>query len=117
MKFVIELYKQQIEAGRWFLHEHPAGATSWGMGEVRRLMEMEGVQVTVADQCMYGLTTWTKEGIRASAKKRTRFMTNAECVAEELQRKCAGERTHQPLVGGRARQATEYPPELSRAIC
>ena len=36
LKFVIELYKQQIEAGRWFLHEHPAGATSWGMGEVRR---------------------------------------------------------------------------------
>ena len=38
LKFVIELYKQQMEAGRWFLHELPAGATSWGMGEIRRLM-------------------------------------------------------------------------------
>ena len=28
LKFVVELYRQQMAAGRWFLHEHPAGATS-----------------------------------------------------------------------------------------
>ena len=29
MKFVCDLYREQIEEGRWILHEHPVGATSW----------------------------------------------------------------------------------------
>ncbi len=28
IKFVVKLYRKQVEAGRWFLHEHPAGASS-----------------------------------------------------------------------------------------
>ena len=52
IKLVIEIYKMQIEGGRWFL---PAGATSWDMEEMRELGKMQGVEVTVADQCMYEL--------------------------------------------------------------
>ena len=29
LKFVVRLYRRQLAAGRHFLHEHPAGATSW----------------------------------------------------------------------------------------
>ena len=29
LHFVVSLYKLQLESGRHFLHEHPAGATSW----------------------------------------------------------------------------------------
>ena len=117
LKFVVELYKQQMEAGRWFLHEHPAGATSWGTGEIRKLMEMEGVQVTVADQCMYGLVTNGVGGRETPAQKKTKFMTNSPCIAKELQRKCDGKHVHQPLIGGRAAGAARYPRELCRAIC
>ncbi len=28
IQFVVETYKMQMKAGRWFLHEHPAGASS-----------------------------------------------------------------------------------------
>ena len=36
MKFVVKIYRMQLEAGRWFLHEHPARATSWGLREIRK---------------------------------------------------------------------------------
>ena len=51
------------------------------------------------------------------AKKPTRFMTNCPSISKELQRRCDGGHSHQPLVGGRAAWAARYPPELCRAIC
>ena len=29
MRFVVRLYREQLDNGRYFLHEHPANATSW----------------------------------------------------------------------------------------
>ena len=29
LRFVCELYQMQLDEGRYFLHEHPSGATSW----------------------------------------------------------------------------------------
>ena len=34
IKFCLELYETQRNAGRYFLHEHPHTATSWQMPEV-----------------------------------------------------------------------------------
>ena len=45
---------------------------------------MEGVQVTVADQCMYGLVTNGVGGQEEPAQKKTQFMTNSPCIAERL---------------------------------
>ena len=49
--FCCELYELQAEAGRYFLHEHLAQATSWELAEVRELLETNGVQRVVGDQC------------------------------------------------------------------
>jgi hypothetical protein len=57
-KFVVELYKMQLKGGRLFLHEHPHGASSWALEWMTKLAEEEGVEVSVADQCQYGLRTW-----------------------------------------------------------
>ena len=53
MRFCCELYKLQAEAGRYFLHEHPAQATSWQLAAVRELLETNGVQSVVGDQCQH----------------------------------------------------------------
>eukprot|EP00973_Karenia_brevis_P080860 11217079-Karenia_brevis.AAC.1 len=37
IQFVVKLYAKQIEAGRVFLHEHPANATSWDLEEIAEL--------------------------------------------------------------------------------
>ena len=38
--------------GRLFLHEHPAGASSWGLKEIMQLGETEGVNTIVVHQCI-----------------------------------------------------------------
>ena len=78
-----------------------------------------GVQVTVADLCMYGLKTEGGRGQEPKpARKRTRFMTNCPGIAEELKRMCDGSHTHQELLGNnRAGKAAEYPEQLCKAIC
>ena len=62
MEFTMEMYLEQIKDGNWFLHEHPASASSWTLEKVREVMNKAGVEVTIADQCMYGLMTWGKSG-------------------------------------------------------
>ena len=51
------------------------------------------------------------------AKKPTKFLTNSKELGRELRRKCDGTHLHQPLLGGRAKDAARYPPSLCRAIC
>ena len=38
IEFCIELYREQLKHGRYFLHEHPAYATSWQLEAMQRLM-------------------------------------------------------------------------------
>ena len=118
IKFVVKLYKMQVESGNYFLHEHPAGATSWDTEEIRKMTQGTGVQITVADQCMYGLRTWSKDPKKLDkpARKRTKFMTNGVEIAEELKKRCDLKHEHQALVDGRAREAAQYPQELCVAI-
>ncbi len=88
------------------------------MREVEAIKKLDGVQVTTADQCMYGLKTWTvdKSIKDVPARKSTRFMTNSECIAEQLQTRCDRSHTHQPLENGRAKEAATYPRALCEAI-
>ena len=59
-KFVAELYKEQVKNGRLLLHENFAGASSWDMQLLKELEYTEGIHISVADQCMYGLRTWVQ---------------------------------------------------------
>ena len=77
MKFVCDLYREQIEAGRWILHEHPVGATSWKLESMTSILKMKGVSTVVGDQCQFGLETTGGAGRSTPARKRTRVMSNS----------------------------------------
>ena len=49
--FAVAVYKLQVLAGRHFLREHPAGATSWNHPAIVRLRARHGVGAVVAHQC------------------------------------------------------------------
>ena len=116
LQFVGELYKQQVKEGRWFLHIQSASATSWSLKEITDVMDMEGVDVTAAYQCMFGLETWGVDGKSwEPAMKKTRFMSNSPEMLSELTRKC--DEQHQQLLGSPAGPAARYPEGLCRAIC
>ena len=79
LNFAAKIYKLQINAGRLFVHEHPANAKSWNEKNIKELMNLEGVDVNVADLCMYGLMTKGDAGQNElPAQKRTKFMTTSK---------------------------------------
>lgn len=121
MEFVTKLYRLQINAGRLFLHEHPASASSWQLNCIMKIADKENVVISTADLCMYGLRTKSASAGGAEevfAKKPTKFMTNSARITEELSRRCRGLHAHQRLMGGkRAEAAAKYPPDLCKAIC
>jgi hypothetical protein len=115
--FAVSVYALQVRSGRHFLHEHPAGATSWAHPSIAKLRAKHNVGAVVAHMCEFGLTTSVEGGGRAAARKPTRFMSSSPAILEALSRKCRGDHVHAPLSGGtRARDAAVYPPGLCRAI-
>ena len=44
LRFCVELRREQMRHGRYFLHEHPAYATSWQDDTMRELMGEHGVE-------------------------------------------------------------------------
>ena len=116
-----KLYMLQIQGGRYFLHEHPASASSWSEACIKEVMSKKGVTKVIGDQCRYGLVSEGKEG-QGPAKKPTGFMTNSPCIALQLQRRCpnkGGYKVHEhvQLEDGRARAAQVCPPGLCKAVC
>ena len=81
MKFVVSLYRKQVEEGRVFLHEQPSNAKSWILPEIRGMMKELGAHVVEADHCMFGLRTWgaTKQAL-SPAQKPTQFMPNSRAL-------------------------------------
>lgn len=114
-KICIHLYKMQIQAGRYFTHKHPEGATSWDLEMVKQIENLAVVHKVGCDQCQYGLTT-SVMGENRPARKPTSFMTNSLFVPNELTLKCPGDHEHFNIMEGRAKAADEYPDKLCRAV-
>ncbi len=125
LDFTMELYAEQVEAGRYFLHEHPKSASSWEEESVRRIRQLEGVDLVHADQCQYGNEVTFGRYRGQPVKKPTGFMSNAPALLEKLTAKCSGRGgecsrrrggTHAVCGGRVAKEAAKYSKDLCRAI-
>ena len=58
IQFMVKLDKQQVDAGRIFVHENVAHAKSWALLFIRRMAGDAGVHIVETDQCMFGLRAW-----------------------------------------------------------
>ena len=116
LAFCVQLYKEQISAGRYFVHEHPKTAASWHVECMKTLAMHPMVMKIDADLCAFGLMSRDQYGV-APAKKPTTFLTNSISISAQLNRKCPGCRRHIPLVNGRASAAQVYPRKLCEAVC
>ena len=119
MDFVCSLYKLQLDGGRYFLHEHPATATSWELPCIKEILYRDGVDITVGDQCQYG----QKNKFGEPLKKSTKWMSNSREVLRSLGKRCKGKGgkcsaggTHGQCLGEAAKQAAVYPFKLCKAI-
>ena len=123
LRFCMFLYLKQVKDGRYFLHEHPSGASSWYDGAVQEVLAHPGVIHVQSHMCRFGMTTSVPcSEERKLVLKPTGFMTNSPEVARMLDRRCSnkeGTETHDHgslIGGGRARAAQGYPPQLCSAI-
>ena len=91
VKFALDLCLRQYMAGRLFLFEHPAGASSWSTNMMRDMLGLAGVHTAKFDFCELGMETKGPDGTTAPARKRTTVMTNSPNIAEVLrQAQCSG---------------------------
>ena len=116
LRVAVAAYNRQVKSNRFFLHEHPLTATSWAEPEMQRLLATPGVYFIRADQCQFGLSTWTAEGEQALVMKPTGFLTNSPALAMMLNKQCDHSHVHQQLLEGRAGPAAIYPEKLVSAI-
>ena len=121
LRFVCELYALQYESGRYFVHEHPAGAQSWNEGCIHELLQQAGVSKVVIDQCQYGQQTPEGEPM----KKPTTLMSNAPELLKAMNKRCDGRGgrcsrarggAHATVSGRLARLSAVYPFEMCRSI-
>ena len=120
LDFCMELYREQMRHGRYFVHEHPAYASSWQEETVQKLLDESGVTRATCDQCLYGC-----ESGGEPIKKPTTFMTNSDEIARQLDQRCKGRGgdcsrpqsgRHIQCRGKVARMAALYHFKLCRAI-
>ena len=54
LEYAVQLYWEQISRGRFFIHEHPATATSWGLPLIKELERHPGVQIVTGRHVSMG---------------------------------------------------------------
>ena len=121
IKFTVELCLRQQNAGRLFIFEHPAGASSWESRILRELKAREGVFKVNFDFCEAGMKTGDKKGDGKQlypVKKRTGLMTNSYAVYTLFREaQCKGDHVHAEILDGRASECQKYPPKFCKMIC
>ena len=55
LQCAVDVYWDQIARGKFFLHEHPATASSWDLPMIRELAEHPGVEIVTGDMCRWGM--------------------------------------------------------------
>ena len=120
LEFAVQLYWEQISRGRFFIHEHPATASSWGLPLIQELERHPEAQILTGDMCRWGVTLekdTSLEDATRLVKKPTKWMTNSPILAKLLQARCNGQHEHERLEGSsRTKQAESYPVPLVKAI-
>ena len=61
LRFCMPVYEYQVKHGRYFLHEHPAQAASWGESVTQIILKLSGVSRVVAD-----MSAWRGRRARSS---------------------------------------------------
>ena len=88
LRFTMSICAAQIREHRYFLFEHPDGASSWQMPEVKKIMAIDCVETINLDMCAFGMTEVGEDGVRRPVQKATRVLTNSPEVAMRLKRRC-----------------------------
>ena len=104
MSFAVFMCLKQACEGRMFAFEHPAGASSWQLALVNRLLRPDGAKRVTFDFCAQGMTIDVR-GMQVPVKKRTAIVTNFWRLASALRRsRCSQDHVHADTLGGQIKR-------------
>lgn len=116
VEFAVDMCVAQHRAGRRFVFEHPATASSWKLPCLQKLAELKGMYSVDFNMCCFGMKVTKPDGKTGMVLKQTRVYTNSESIDSLLDRRCSKDHDHIPLIGGLAKQAAIYTKELCDAM-
>ena len=117
LEFVAQLYHEQVQGGRYFLHEHPANTTSWDEQSIKSVAKLPNVKIVRADQCQYGQQVNFGKHKGAPVRKETGFMSNSDKILDQLRRRCLGRKGNcSRPEGGHMHHALAEQPRTRRGI-
>ena len=77
----IKAYWRQVHAGRYFLHEQPAFASSWDDPKMQQLASQLGVFLVQGPMCRCGMKVKSaKPPFSGSVRKESKFLANSLCT-------------------------------------
>ena len=109
LNFCITLYRDQLQRGKHFLHEHPTSASTWKEESVELIASHPQVDIVVGNMCQYGMNIEEQPGIIKPVKKNTRWVSSSNALLERLKARCPGDHEHANLLDGRAKKVVIYP--------
>ena len=89
LEFCVELYLLQLNAGRYFLHEHPDSTSSWQLKCTEALVADPRVIKIKGDMCRQLMTSVDIDGETGLAKRTTGWATNSPCIAARVRLRCS----------------------------
>ena len=106
LQFSVEVYWDQISRGKFFLHEHPATASSWDLSMIRELAEHPGVTIVTGDMCRWGMHLPEESANQRTeqsvlVKRPTKWMTNSPALASTVGTRCTGGHEYSKLEGSK----------------
>ena len=108
---------KQASAGRMFAFEHPAGASSWQLALVNRLLRPDGAEQVSFDFCAQGMTIDIR-GVQVPVKETTAIVTNSRRLASALRRsQCSRDHVHADALGCKIKQCQVYPDKFCEMVC
>ena len=116
LDFSNELAMEQMNEGRGFVLEQPKPATSWQRPSTLTLLDHPDVYRIYLDQCRFALRAHKGPFKGMLVRKPTCLATNIDGLADYLEKKCLNNHKHGMLLGGSAKEAAVYTPQLVQAL-
>ena len=91
----IELYREQMRDGLYFLREFPSGSTSVLLPILQDLLKIPGVMKVRGPMWFWGMKSPDSQG-EGLVKKETYWVTNSRFIARELDRECTNKTGNKP---------------------
>ena len=123
--FSAMLYREQIESGRYFIHEHPWNSGSWNEKSIEQLLEVQGVERRRVDQCQWGAQVMSGPEEGSPVMKPSGIMSNAAKLLDVVCKRCRGSSgrcsrrkggVHTHCEGKVARDAAIYSQQFCKAL-